>query len=121
MEDEQDVVAAILRSTPPPDVRDGFLARVNARIDAGGERAGWLGLADFRLWTLRLAPAAAALLLVAALWSVPSQAAPTIPAAAAAEPIGSFSPASSTDWQKDVSGDALLEAALAPAGAADAR
>ena len=45
---------------PPPEVPADFLARVNARID---ETAGWFGLADFRLWTLRLAPAAAALAL----------------------------------------------------------
>ena len=51
---------------PPPDVPADFLARVNARID---ETAGWFGLADFRLWTLRLAPAVAALALIAVLWS----------------------------------------------------
>ena len=125
MEDEQDVVAAILRSTPPPDVRSGFVARVNARIDLDA-RAGWLGLADFRLWTLRLAPAAAALVLVAALWRAPAEAPvpsvthAAVPSAATAA-VSTFSPASSIDWQKDVSGDALLEAALTPRGARDAR
>lgn len=125
MEDEQDVVAAILRATPPPDIRGGFVARVNARID-GGAGADWLGLPDLRLWTLRLAPAAAALGLVAALWRTPAQAPamPAVPAAApsaAAATPSTFSPASSTDWQKDVSGDAMLEAALMPRGAVDAR
>ena len=53
---------------PPPEVSAYFLARVNARINADGTR--WFALADFRAaWTLRLAPAAAAMALVAALWS----------------------------------------------------
>ena len=121
MEDEQDVVAALLRSMPPPEVRGDFVARVNARIDAtaaAAATAGWLGLADFRAWTLGLAPAVGALALVAIFWRAPSSAssapAPAAPAAPAAE--SAFSPASSSDWQKEVTGDALLEAALAPEG-----
>jgi hypothetical protein len=116
MEDEQDFVASILRSTPPADVRGDFVARVNARID---RTAGWLDLADFRVWTLRLAPVAAALTLVAALWS--SASSPNGSNAAGTASSQSFSPASSSDWQRDVSGDSLLEAALAPRGGADAR
>lgn len=115
MDNEQDLVAAILRATPPPDVRDGFVARVNARIDA---TAGWIGIADFRVWTLRLAPAAAALALVAAFWSGSTS---PVRGASPASVEAVFSPASSSDWQKDVSGEALLEAALAPAGAVNAR
>jgi hypothetical protein len=107
MEDEEELVAALLRSMPPPDVRADFVARVNARIDA---TAGWFGLADFRTWTLRLAPAAAALALVGVFWPAPSAAPRTSPPTASA----AFSPASSSDWQKDVTGDALLEAALTP-------
>jgi hypothetical protein len=113
MESEQDEVAAILKSMPPPDVRGDFVARVNARIDA---TAGWLGLADFRMWTLRLAPAAAALALIGVFWTVPSVSSPA-PAGVAQ----SFSPASSSDWQQDVTGDAMLEAALAPEGSSRAR
>lgn len=116
MEDEQDLVASILRSMPPPDVRGDFVARLNARIDA---ESGWLGLADFRLWTLRLAPAAAALILVAALWSTSGT--PTTLSAPSTSGTPVFSPASSSDWQQDVSGDALLEAALTPRGGAGAR
>jgi len=115
MEDEQELVAAVLRSMPPADADGGFVARVNARIDAA---PGWLGLADFRAWTLGLAPAACALALVAVFWQAPSSAsAPALaPASASASASAVFSPASSTDWQKDVSADALLEAALAPEG-----
>ena len=117
MEHEQDVVAAILKSMPPPDVRGDFVARVNARIDA---TAGWFGLADFRAWTLGLAPAAVALALVAILWSAPA-ASTTSAASAPAAMAPAFSPASSSDWQQDVSGDAMLEAALTPAGSSRAR
>jgi hypothetical protein len=112
---DRDLVAAVLRSMPPPDVRAGFVTRVNARIDAA---AGWLGLADFRVWTLRLAPALAALALVAVFWRAPSASSSSSAATAAS---AAFSPASSTDWQKDVTGDALLEAALTPEGGAGAR
>jgi len=121
MEDEQELVAAVLRSMPPADADGGFVARVNARID---DAPGWLGLADFRAWTLGLAPAACALALVAVFWQAPSSAsapalAPASASASASAPASAsavFSPASSTDWQKDVSADALLEAALAPEG-----
>jgi hypothetical protein len=123
MEDEQDLVAAVLRSTPPPHVRGDFVARVNARIDA---TAGWFGLADFRAWTLRLAPAAAALALAAVFWSAPASATTSSPgpdggSTSTATGASSFSPASTSDWQQDVTGDALLEAALTTAGSSRAR
>lgn len=108
-DEDQEAVAAILASRAQPDVPADFVARVNARIDA---TAGWFGLADFRLWTLRLAPLAAALGLFAVLWpAAATTSTATVPAATAVN----FSPASATDWQQDVSGDALLEAALQPA------
>lgn len=117
-EDDQTLVASVLASMPPPEVSADFVARVNARID---QATGWFGLADFRLWTLRLAPAAAALALIAVLWP-PSQATTVAPATVARETPASFSPASAGDWQQDVSGDALLAAALQPAaGGARAR
>ena len=110
---DPDLVASVLGSMPPPDVPADFLARVNARID---ETAGWFGLADFRLWTLRLAPAVAALALIAVLWSGGSSSSATGGSApASSSPAASFSPASAVDWQQEVSADALLEAALHPA------
>jgi hypothetical protein len=124
-EDDQTLVASILASRPPPDVSADFVSRVNARID---ETAGWFGLADFRVWTFRLAPAAAALALLAILWpgSAATGVAPAPEAAAATTgsiaAATSFSPATAGDWQRDVSADALLDAALHPApGAARAR
>jgi hypothetical protein len=110
-DEDQDLVAGILASMPPPDVPADFLARVNARID---ETAGWIGLADFRLWTLRLVPAAAVLALIAIVWPVGpastarSPASPSVTTTQAAR----FSPSSAGDWQKDVTADALLDAAL---------
>jgi hypothetical protein len=111
-EDDQTFVTAVLASMPPPDVPADFVSRVNARID---ETAGWLGLADFRLWTLRLAPMAAGLALIAVLWPAPAATTVTRPTEVAA-PSASFSPASASDWQQDVSADALLDAALQPSG-----
>lgn len=110
-ERDQEAVAAVLRATPPAAVSADFLARVNARID---EAAGWLGLADFRAWTLGLVPAAAVLVLLALLW--PSTAAATTSAAPAQQPqiasAQTFTPASYSDWEQDVTANALLEAAL---------
>jgi hypothetical protein len=119
-QDDQDLVAAVLQTMPPPEVRGDFVARVNARIDAA---AGWLGLADFRLWTLRLAPAALALALVAIFWTTPSSPATSSSTvtAASSTAASSFSPASSSDWQTEVSGDALIEAALSPRGGTSVR
>lgn len=111
-EDDQRLVASVLTSMPPPDVPADFVSRVNARID---ETVGWFGLADFRLWTLRLAPLAAALGLIAVLW--PAAAATRTAATSGDVPVSSatFSPASAADWQQDVSAGALLDAALHPA------
>ena len=115
MTDKNDDVARVLASRPPEAPRAGFLARVNARIDAE-ERGGWSGLADFRLWTLRLAPAAAAVAVIALAWpaGTPGDAAP--PAEPVTVQAESFVPASAEDWQGEVSADALLDAALQPAG-----
>ena len=107
-EEDQALVAAVLASMPPPNVPADFVARVNARID---ETSGLLGLADFRAWTLRLAPLAAGLALIIVLW--PGTAAtPATPASSTTVQGSSFSPTSATDWQQDVSADALLAAAL---------
>ncbi len=106
-DDDHDKVAALLASIPPPAVPANFVARVNARIDAA---EGWFAVADFRAWTLRLAPLAAALGLIAVLW--PGTATTTSSSPSTETPSADFSPASATDWQQDVSADALLAAAL---------
>jgi hypothetical protein len=104
MEDrDQELVSEALGSMPPPGVSADFLSRVNARIDAAQGADGWFGLADYRAWTLRLVPAAAVLALVAIFWPATNTTAVT---------AASFSPSSAGDWQRDVTGNALLEAAL---------
>lgn len=110
-EREQEAVAALLRETPRATVSADFLARVNARID---ETAGWLGLADFRVWTLGLVPAAAALVLVAILWPSTTSTSPASVPAVQTQTASSqtFTPASFGDWERDVTPNALLEAAL---------
>jgi hypothetical protein len=111
---DQDLVAALLASAPPPPVSSGFLARVNARIEEEA-RQGWLALADFRLWTLRLVPAAAAAILIAVLWPTkPVES--SAPAAAQTAAVQTFTPSSASDWQGEVSANALLEAALSGSG-----
>ena len=119
--DDQIAVREWLASTPPPAVSSGFHASVNARID---DSEGLMGIADFRRWTLRLAPLAA--LLVLAAWLgvgfaiVPATSVAPAPSAPA---TATFMPSRAADWQRSVSGDALLEAALLPgrAGEGDVR
>jgi hypothetical protein len=110
-DDDQALVASLLASTPPPDVPADFVARVNARIDGTD---GWFGVADFRLWTLRLAPAAAVLALITILWPAAStETAGTTESTVAAE---TFRPGAQGDWQQEISSDALLVAALTGSG-----
>jgi hypothetical protein len=110
-EDDQTLVAALLASMPPPDLPADFVARVNARID---ETDGWFGIADFRLWTLRLAPAAAVLALITILW--PGASTETTSATVSTVAADTFRPAAQADWQQEVSSDALLVAALTGGG-----
>lgn len=125
-DDDQRLVASVLASRPAADVAPGFLARVNARIDAARDE-GWFGLADFRVWTLRLVPAAAALALIGLLWpgtsSTASRGADATPAVAASESAAPqrFTPSSASDWQHDVTANALLEAAMHSRGEGRAR
>lgn len=56
----QHAVAAWLRLRPADRVSPGFLAQLSDRLD---DAAGWFGMADWRAWTLRLAPLAAVLAL----------------------------------------------------------
>lgn len=53
-------VAAWLRSRPADVPSPQFAVRLSSRLD---QMSGWFGIADWRAWTLRLAPVAAALAL----------------------------------------------------------
>lgn len=108
-DDAQAAVVAVLRSRPASAVPAGFAERVAARLTAEG---GWLGLADWRVWTFRLAPVAAALALVAVLAG--SRAAEStfsltsVVETWAAGDRASGRPAASLFWQADVPGESLL-------------
>ena len=60
----QQAVARLVRARPSIDVPPGFAARVAARLE---EPVTWLGLAEWRAWTWRLAPVACGLFVVATL------------------------------------------------------
>jgi len=110
--DEQRDVAVLLRGRLETVPQPGLVARVSARIDREPEDDGWLGLANWRAWTVGLAPVAAALL-VAAYIDIGS-----VSSAGTAE---TTVPATLEEWttatapaalQADASGDALIEAVL---------
>ena len=107
-------VAAVLSSRPVAEAPLGFAGRVMANLEPV---PGWLDALNWRVWTFRLAPVAATLIVVAALGFRPT---------AAAEPM-EFSdlvadwvvegdsdalPAISVFLEDEVSEDALLEAVL---------
>ncbi len=58
----QDQVAATLAARPDAEPAASFAARVSARI---AEESGWFGVADWRWLSVRLAPVAALLLVLA--------------------------------------------------------
>ena len=68
-------VAAWLRSRPADRVSPQFAARLAAALD---DASGWLGMADWRAWTLRLTPVAALLAAFVLLGSSQSESSPTL-------------------------------------------
>ena len=107
-------VSAVLSSRPVAEVPLGFAGRVMGNLEPV---PGWLDALNWRVWTYRLAPVAAALMVVAAMGFGPTE---------AAEPL-EFSdlvaewvvdedleglPAFSVLWQEEVTDDTLLEAVL---------
>ncbi len=109
-------VAALLRARVP-DPRTDLVSRVSARLD---EEAGVFGLANWRAWTLGLAPVAAALMLAAYLGLGASGSGTTQPATSGDE--WTTGTATSVLMQPAASGDVLLEEVLtgsaAPGGGA---
>ena len=72
----QRVVAASLRARPAERVSPMFARRLAARLAPIDRDEGWLGLADWRAWTVRLAPVAIVLALAAVLTTGQTGAAP---------------------------------------------
>lgn len=58
--DTQRIVASLLHARPADRLSPQFATKLSARLD---QATGWFGIADWRAWTLRLAPVAAALAL----------------------------------------------------------
>jgi len=112
--EEQREVVAVLRSRPVMAVSPTFAERLAARLD---EASGWFGIADWRTWTIRVAPIAAALALIALLTSSSTHT-PAIPTVQPSSPITidewarsglDSSRISSMLWQREVSPESLLE------------
>jgi anti-sigma factor RsiW len=98
----QRAVAAWLRSRPVDRVSDQFAAQLAARLDGD---SGWFGIADWRVWTLRLTPVAALLAAFVLLGSAQSDSRVTLD-----EWALDADDTSSWFLQTDVSPDASLDA-----------
>ena len=101
----QTAVAAALRSRPADGVSPGFSARLASRLD---ERTDFFDFIDWRAWTIRLTPVAAALALVAYLTIAETDRTTTIDDWAA--PTGGT--VSSLLQDEGVTSDSLLEQML---------
>ena len=113
---EQRFIAGVLRSRPALQPSPAFAAKLAARLD---EDSGWLGLLDWRTWTLGLAPVALAILLIAVFAG--SSSAPSINPSAAetaatldtwTRGVNETSSVAAAVWQDRTSSDALLETML---------
>ena len=112
--DAQRHVAAMLSSRPAAEVPLGFAGRVMANLEPV---PGWLDALNWRVWTFRLAPVAAALMVVAVLGFGPTEAAEPLEfsdlvAEWVIEDDAEGLPAFSLLWQEEVTDDTLLEAVL---------
>jgi anti-sigma factor RsiW len=105
--DTQRDVSSWLRTRPVDRLSLHFASRLAARLD---EVSGWFGIADWRAWTLRLAPVAAALALATYLGLGASSQTPAM--------IDEWtlattdSSAESILWESDMSADSLMETML---------
>lgn len=121
--DDQRAVAAMLRARPADRVAPAFAARLADRLD---EASGWFGIADWRAWTYRLAPVAAALAVTVWMTMAPASSGSTPSAVTEASgpaleqwtlPASSASEASL--FRADVTSESVLELMLigeAPVG-----
>jgi len=114
--DGQLAVVAVLARRPAAPVPAGLAARIAAEVAL---EAGWLGVANWRGWSFRLAPVAAGLVLAALLWGGRT-AAPAVDTTGSLTPIvetwmmgeRDSLPATSVFWQQDITADTLLATVL---------
>lgn len=126
LEDQRHVVR-VLNARPHAAVPPAFAARLAARLDA--EPQGWLGLANWRAWTVTLTPLAAALVLIAWLGGAASLQSPALSSSAPTETFETWTASATGEpaavFLQSSTGDVLLEAVLtgaaAAAGGGDAR
>ena len=97
-------VAVVLRSRQPSAVPSGFAARVASRV---AEESGWLGLAEWRTWTLRLTPVMAAVAIAVVL----TVGRTTVVTSSTAE-ASTADPATTLMTASAISGEALVDMAL---------
>jgi hypothetical protein len=104
--DTQRVVSEWLRTRPADRVSPAFAARLAARLD---DVSGWFGIADWRVWTLRLAPVAAVLAAAIVLGSESST-----PQSVTLEDwsVGEATSSVSLLWRADVTSESLMETML---------
>ncbi len=107
-------VAVLLSSRPVAEAPVGFSGRVMTNLEPV---PGWLDTLNWRVWTFRLAPVAAALMVVAALGFGPTEAAEPMEfsdlvAEWVVDEDAEGLPAFSLLWREEVTDDALLEAVL---------
>ena len=99
----QEAVASVLRSRRPSPVPPGFAARVASRLAEG---SGWLGLAEWRTWTLCLAPVMAIVAIAVALTIGRTTVTPST------VEESTLDPATTLMTSTGMSGDALVDLAL---------
>ena len=107
-------VMAVLSSRPPAEAPLGFAGRVMANLEPV---PGWLDTLNWRVWTFRLAPVSAVLMVLAVLGFGPTQAAEPLEfsdlvAEWVVEEDAEGLPAFSLLWQEEVTDETLLEAVL---------
>jgi predicted anti-sigma-YlaC factor YlaD len=102
---DQRLAREALAARPPLRAQPDFAARVAAAIDA--DRS-WLDRLDFRAWTWRLAPVAAALSLVTWVVLQSAGAATDTPASSSATTFDGDLPVAAALWDESVSDSSLL-------------
>jgi hypothetical protein len=105
---DQRLAVDVLRSRPVEHVSRAFASRLAGRLD---DESGFLGIADWRTWTLRLAPVAAAAVFAAALFSGAESAAPVNLEEWAVANADTTSRATLL-WNTEITADSVLETML---------
>ena len=111
----QRAVFAALSARPPATPPFDLAARIAAEI---ARESSWLGIADWRGWSFRLAPLAAGLVLAAFLWDGRTASAPELtPSLTPIVEVWMMGdrdglPATSVCWQSDVTAATLISTVL---------